>query len=182
MPLAAQSLTITYPPPWKGSFCYDTMYKSSEANTDFIVKRRLDDSEVSEPLIYWPRSFLIKEWEKGEWDGEVVSLKRHITLAAQQPCQHNWQEQAHCTVCHCPLWLLIPSGSLSHHFPQNSLFFPSSFSLLPGWELLCILLAVLNCNPANSSWFLLIPPPVRTSIFWLLNPRSERFKSDLYSP
>lgn len=149
MPLVAQSLTITHPLPWKGPFYYDTMHKAARQ----ILKRRLDNGEVNEPFIYWPRSFLIKEWGR-RWMRWRSSFKLHITPAAQQPCQHNWQEQARCTVCHCPLWLLIPSGSLplSHHFPGTA--FSSLYQ--PGSR--CAAYRLLRLRPANSSWFLLVFP------------------------
>lgn len=117
MPLVAKSFKI---PCHEGFIFPDMIHKAMKHIQVIKFKGGQTTSRSMRRLfIDWGCS----ELKNGGWGGDV-SVKLHITPAAWQPWQHNWQEGAHCTMCHCPMWLLIPPRSLllSHHFPTTAFF------------------------------------------------------------
>lgn len=140
----------------KGSVLLWHDARGNEAKTDFIRKRRIYDSKVYKTFIYWPRSFLIKEWKRHCMNihASLTDRNRPTAQSATVDCDY-WFPQGLClclTASPRTAFFLIflfkhfflQAGShceppwLFQLYPANSSCFFSCFSSLLGLKLLLL--------------------------------------------
>lgn len=158
MPLVAKSLTITHPLPWGLLLLWDDAW-SSEAYTGFRLKRQPDDSKATYMFVYWPRPFLIKEWDFF-FLFFLISCASLLRSGSHAGKTGRNRPTAQSATVHCDYWFPQGPSDSVWQLPLNSLpppfYNPGSLSLS---RCVCIFCFVLR-QPAHGSQLLLPFPPL----------------------